>query len=1208
MADSGVRDGEASDAEVQGASPPARRLEGGGPEDGGRAAIQFAKLRLAGFKSFVDPTELWIEPGMTGIVGPNGCGKSNLVEALRWVMGENSARRMRGGEMDDLIFGGTTARPARNVAEVTVLLDNSARAGPGLLADTPEIEVTRRIERGGGSVYRINGRETRQRDIQTLFADLATGPQSASLVSQGRVGAIINAKPEERRGLLEEAAGISGLHARKHEAELRLRAAEQNLSRLDDVITTLEGQLDQLRKQARQATRYRRVGEQIRRTEALLLLLQWQAALAAETAAAAALELATRAVAERTEAQRLAADREEKAAGVLPTHREAAAEAANLMLVLLAAMRSLEEEEARVTAARAQLAERLAQLASDERRERGFAADAGAALGRLEVEAAELRAAQSGEVEVAAAALAALRETKELVAEQDRRLTEATQRTAAEDARRTALERQSAGAAERLGRLGRDRDAADRERTQWATSAVAESDIEAARQAVAAAEGLVAEAREKVVAAETARTTAEAAQTAASSALRAAEGKRTEFNAERTALERLLTRTTPGGPPIVDAMTVAVGYEAALGAALGDDLEIPAEGVGAARWMGFPPYPVPPLLPAEAEPLSGHVSGPAAMARRLNQIGVVADRAAGERLAPLLWPGQRLVTRAGDLWRWDGVAVAAGTPSAATQRLSQRNRLAEVSRLHAAAEKAAAARRQESAAADAGRAAAQSAERAQRDAQTAAISTFGRSRDRLATLEREAAQMASRLSAVAARLERIAADTVEAQAAADAITAERAALPDSRAGREETDRLRSRLSELRLQQAERQSAHDRVLREAAARRERLGRIEAEAVTWRGRSEGAAAQIAVLSERAAAARGEEEALAARPAEIAADRADITVRTMAAEEERATVAAALAVAEAEHTEAQRQLKAADGALAAAREDRVRGEAAAEQAVQGRAMLLARIRERVDAAPEDLPGLAEADGAKPNQSGPNQSGPDQPGPDQPGPDQSDIARRLERLLRERESIGPVNLMAEAEAGELETRIQSLIAERADLTGAIQRLRQGISALNKEGRERLLASFEKVNAHFQELFVGLFGGGRAHLAMTDAEDPLEAGLEIMASPPGKKLQVMSLLSGGEQALTALALLFAVFQTNPSPICVLDEVDAPLDDANVDRFCALVGRVAGITGTRFLIITHHRITMARMDRLFGVTMVERGISQLVSVDLQAAERIRQTA
>ncbi|MCC7046510.1 MAG: chromosome partitioning protein ParA, partial [Alphaproteobacteria bacterium] len=426
-------------------------------------------------------------------------------------------------------------------------------------------------------------------------------------------------------------------------------------------------------------------------------------------------------------------------------------------------------------------------------------------------------------------------------------------------------------------------------------------------------------------------------------------------------------------------------------------------------------------------------------------------------------------------------------------------------------------------------------------------------------------------------------------AAADALAAERAALPDSRAAREEVALLRARLAELRTVQVERQATHDRLLRDAAARRERQERIDSESLAWLRRVEAASSQLAILAERDARAREEEEALAVRPAEIARDRAALLEQTEAAEARRRAAADALAAAEAELVEAQRAVKAAEAALADAREDRVRAEAAAQHADEARTALVARIRERVDAAPEELPGIGDID------------------PEAPPPDAAEVERRLERLVRERDGIGPVNLMAEAEAAEMETRIAGLVTERADLTGAIQRLRQGIAALNREGRERLLASFEKVNVHFQELFVGLFGGGRAHLALTEAEDPLEAGLEIMASPPGKKLQIMSLLSGGEQALTALALLFAVFQTNPSPICVLDEVDAPLDDANVDRFCSLVSRIAATTGTRFLIITHHRITMARMDRLFGVTMVERGVSQLVSVDLQAAEQIRRT-
>jgi chromosome segregation protein len=1160
-----------------------------GEDTAQRAAVHFAKLRLAGFKSFVDPTELWIEPGMTGIVGPNGCGKSNLVEALRWVMGENSARRMRGGEMDDLIFGGTTARPARNVAEVTVLLDNAGRSGPALLADVPEIEVTRRIERGGGSIYRLNGRETRQRDVQTLFADLGTGPQSSSLVSQGRVGAIINAKPEERRGLLEEAAGIAGLHARKHEAELRLRAAEQNLTRLDDVVGTLETQLEQLRKQARQATRYRKVGEQIRRTEALLLHQQWQAATVAEAAAEAAFHLAARTVDERAETARLANAREEATRQALPDLRDrvaaAQAEAQNLAL----ARQALDSEAARVAATRAQLAERLAQLAADERRERGLAADAGAALGRLDAEANELQAAGAGEAGVIEAALRVLRDARDAVAEQDRRLAEATQRTAAEDARRVALERQATAALDRLSRLGRDAEAAGRERAQWAASAVAEEAMAAARQAAAEAEARVETERARAAEAAAAWTAAEAAQSAAAAALRTAEGKRTEFNAERTALERLLTRTTPGGPPIVDAMTVTAGFEAALGAALGDDLEIPAEGIGAARWAAFPPYPVPPPLPAGVEPLDRHVSGPRAMARRLGQIGVVADRESGAGLAPALWPGQRLVTRAGDLWRWDGVAIAAGTPSAATQRLGQRNRLAEVSRLFADADATAQRLRAESAAADTARREAQQAERAARDAQSAAMTAFARSRDRLATLEREAAQMASRLSAVAARLERIAAETAEAQAAADAIAAERAGLPDTRAGREEVERLRARLSELRLGQAERQSAHDRLVREGAARRERLGRIETERGTWKERGEAAAAQIATLVERAATARAEADALATRPDEIAHERAALTDRAAVAAQALQEAVAALAVADAEHDEAQRRVKAAEAALAAAREDRVRAEAASQHAVHARLSLLARIRERVEAAPEDLPALAGLE------DGPATADP------------AEVERRLERLQREREEMGPVNLRAELEAEEIAAQVALILRERDELTTAIAKLRGSIGHLNREGRERLGAVFAAVDGHFQTLFARMFGGGRAHLGLVGSDDPLEAGLEIYAQPPGKKLATLSLLSGGEQALTALSLIFAVFRCNPAPVCVLDEVDAPLDDANVERFCLLLDDMVRETGTRFMVVTHHPMTMARMDRLYGVTMQERGVSRLLSVDLQAAERIRQT-
>jgi chromosome segregation protein len=397
------------------------------------------------------------------------------------------------------------------------------------------------------------------------------------------------------------------------------------------------------------------------------------------------------------------------------------------------------------------------------------------------------------------------------------------------------------------------------------------------------------------------------------------------------------------------------------------------------------------------------------------------------------------------------------------------------------------------------------------------------------------------------------------------------------------------LAGLRALQVERQTALDGLLREAAARRRRLQAIAGEMDSWRTRRDAAGRQIEVFRSRQDATETENRRLSVLPGEITGKRQALLNEIETVEQRRRTAADRLAAAETRLADADRTVKAAEAALLEARENRVRAEGTVEQAEQANDDVAERIAERLDVPPAQLADVAgiKADDALPELEAEE--------------------RRLERLRREREVMGPVNLRADQEAAELTEQMQSLDDQRRDLTEAIGKLRRGIAELDREGRERLLASFADVDRHFRELFMRLFGGGRAHLTLTDSDDPLEAGLEIMASPPGKRLQVLSLLSGGEQALTALALIFAVFLTNPAPICVLDEVDAPLDDANVDRFCGLLTEMAE-GGTRFLVITHHRMTMARMDRLFGVTMAERGVSQLVSVDLQRAEELRQTA
>ena len=1159
--------------------------------------MHFAKLRLSGFKSFVDPTELAIEPGMTGIVGPNGCGKSNLVEALRWAMGENSAKRMRGGEMDDVIFGGTSARPSRNVAEVALFLDNSERDAPGHYNEYDELEVVRRIERAEGSGYRINGREVRARDVQLLFADAATGAHSAALVGQGRIGAIINSKPIERRGLLEEAAGISGLHSRRHEAELRLKAADANLSRLDDVLVTLQAQLDGLRKQARQAQRYRRLSDHIRRADAVVLHLAWQASSAELSAATDRLHAAERNVADHT-VTALAAEREREAAsGELPALRQTEAASAAELQRLVIARQALDEEERRVASARAAAEQRLTQIAADIAREDGLAADARAAIARLDDEHAAIVAAKAQEAAAQNEAAAILATAAAEVGTLETELTRLTERVAADEARRVALHRQQQEAGERHARLTQRQEEIARQRAALDAEAIAVSVTTEAADAVRTAEAEVERTRAAADAAEQALRAAQAAESAAREPMQAAETRRAKLRAEVQALTELLAVAgDKRWNPVLDSVQVEPGYEAALGAALGDDLTAPLDIESPTHWRALPAYAYALALPGGATPLSERVIAPPALARRLAQIGIVADEATAERLQRDLVPGQRLVTRDGGLWRWDGFRRAAGTPTAAGQRLRQRNRLTELGEEMQSVDRDVATRSADVEEAQRAARQASESERAQRQAMRDALGGLAQAQEHDAQLRQKVAATASRLAALAESAERLAIDLTEAEAQGRTAAEGIAALPDPAQGREQVAALRARLAERRTVHVASQGEHDRLLREAAARAQRLAGITEEAQSWQRRAEAAARQRSTLEERRADIAGEIDRLDRRPAEIAEQRERL-VETIAASTGRRNEAAdALASGETRLAEAEKASKAADAALGGAREERVRCEAMREQAEHARQALVHRIAEKLDCVPdailstggieegEELPAIAEAEA------------------------------RLDRLTRERDGMGPVNLVAEAEAAEIEERLTGLTAEREDLTAAIARLRQGIAALNREGRERLLAAFGQVNEHFGKLFTRLFGGGHAHLTLNQSEDgdetrdPLEAGLEIMASPPGKRLQVMSLLSGGEQALTALALIFAVFLTNPAPICVLDEVDAPLDDANVDRFCMLVEEIGETTQTRFLVITHHRLTMARMDRLFGVTMAERGISQLVSVDLQAAERLRQTA
>jgi chromosome segregation protein len=1156
-------------------------------QDGQNKRMKLTRLRLIGFKSFVEPTDFDIEPGLTGVVGPNGCGKSNLVEAVRWVMGEASHKAMRAAEMDDVIFSGNGGRPARNHAEVSVVIDNGDHKAPAAFNENDTLEVSRRIMREQGSTFRVNGREVRARDVNVLFADASTGSRSPALVHQGRIGEIIQARPDQRRRLLEEAAGISGLHVRRHEAELRLKAAEHNLARVEDVIGQLAAQVASLKTQARQAVRYRNISSQVRRTEALLLHLRWTAAKLETAEAERTKDEAIRVVAERTSEQTIATTRQAEVAAELPALREAEARAAAALQRLLVARDALEREEALAKERIAELDRRLAQYASDLQRERTLAADAAAALGRLDTEEETLKTeAQASAVQLSgvndrlAGAEAALAASEKAFGELTGALADLT-------ARRNQLQTAAHDHEQRAARL--EAELANIEAGLAASDSGA-PDLAAMAAALAQAQAALGNAEEGARAAEAAHSHARDEIDAARTPLAAAERRVQRLETEAKTISKLLAVESKNlWPPVMDALSVQEGYEKALGAALGDDLDAPVDQSAPMRWAGAAIDPADPILPAGAQPLSGFVRAPAELARRLAQIGVV-ERGDGPGLAALLKPGQRLVTREGDYWRWDGFAAAAHAPTGAARRLAERGRLAAIETELTTARTEMENNVRALEAAEAARAAAAAAEIKARARWREAQQLADAAREEHAAAEREISRNAARVSALQEARQRTCAGRDEAVAArAEAENALNALPPaaeiETRLAQvnEDVAKDRAALAEVRVEA-------QTITRNAELASRRLQAIVGERAEWSERKSKAAAQIETIGQRTEQATTERVELDQAPEKFAAQRQALIGEIETATAGRRAAADRLAEGETALAAADKAARAALEAVGEARTEAARAEERRDGAARRLGDIEHEIRDSLDVEPAAAAEIAELK------------------PEEQLPEIAEVEGKLDRIRRERERLGSVNLLAEKELNEVEGQHTKLIAERDDLVEAIRRLRQGIGSLNNEARERLLASFATVNANFQKLFTELFGGGTAELQLIESEDPLEAGLEILAKPPGKKPATLSLLSGGEQALTALALIFAVFLTNPAPICVLDEVDAPLDDYNVERFCDLLDEMTRSTDTRFVIITHNPITMARMNRLYGVTMAERGVSQLVSVDLEGAVKLREAS
>ena len=873
--------------------------------------IKFKTLKVKGFKSFVEPTEIIIEQGLTGIVGPNGCGKSNLVEAFRFVMGELSPKQMRGSELDDVIFNGTSGRPAWDIAEVTIDLDNSDRKAPSLFNQSDEIEVTRRIWRGEGSEYRVNGKEVRLKDVQLLFADAATGARSTSMVSQGRVGAIIAAKPEQRRNLLEEAAGITGLHTRRHEAELRLNATETNLERVKDLLKAQEEQLEVLKKQSKQAERYKNIQKDITKARAAVFYKKWQIEKTKLEEVATKLKDQDSIVSDQTQEVAKVNVRYEKVQEALPNMRLKENQIAAELQKHTINLDNQEKEIDRANNAVEENQIRIQQIKNDMNREQFLFDDA--------------------------------KENMERVREE-----------------KSILEKQQG-----------------------------------------------------------------------------------DLFLETNEQDPYKEAGQHNNNPIIDYLDFEDGYEKAVAAVFSDELIASINEEQASHWRILH-HDNKTTFPENIKKFSNLIKGPENLTKKLDFIGLIEDKTNILTLQDSLLPGQVLVSLEGEIWRWDGY-VSKGKQNSSTK----------------------------------------------------------------AVLEQ----------------------------------------------------LKNR---------------------------RLKQLSKEEKQWMDISKKAKQRLEELKEREIKLNNDLLELKSMPNTISSEKTRLQNLIDTNKKEYDSIATELQQQEQTANEINKKLKLEEVRLNELREEKIRLEGAIGTINETIKQLGAQVRERLGIQLSDLFDLAQVNANK-------------------GLAEIDsLERRLERLIAEQVRLGGVNLLAEEEAQDLEQKVSSIKNDQSDLLAAISKLREAIDSLNTEGRQRLLAAYGVVNENFQKLFVQLFGGGKAYLKFTDETDPLQAGLEIYASPPGKKLQNLNLLSGGEQALTALSLLFAVFLSNPAPICVLDEVDAPLDDTNVDRFCTLVEEIAKTSSTKFLVITHHRMTMARVNRLFGVTMPEQGVSQLVSVDLEKAIEIRE--
>ena len=1155
--------------------------------------MKFTRLKITGFKSFVDTTVLDIKPGLTGLVGPNGCGKSNIVEAMKWNMGEAGPSRLRAGEMNDVIFSGTKGRPSRNSAEVILTIENNNEKLLQTYTNSDEIEVSRKIEKDEGSTYRINNKEVRQRDVQILYADIAIGSRSNAIVDQGQVGKIINSKAQERRQILEEAAGISGIHARKHETELKLKSTEVNLEKLEEIVTNDRMRLKELSRQSNQAKRYKIISENIRELDAIILYQRWNKNLINIERLKKELETFTENVNKVTRKISSKSLQQEKIENDLSPLREEAQKYANLLNKFKVEYDLLIKEEESLSLEQATQKENIKYLKMEILNEENLHKELDNQFKELDNVISKI---SSNNTNINLSQLNEnLENAKKEEAYNSEVLTEAERVLSYNISQRdnlnndiSKLKLQNIDAVNNLkntreelnnlNNISKDNDKKDifYKDINILKKRLQEEDIN--EELIIKKIDLV-----KVEIKKFNEQTNEK-KIILQGKLRNID----QYNASKDILTKLFESDEKN--IVINYLKFPKGFEKAIEASLGHGLKAALE-KSSIEWRNIEQNTLN-KLPEGIISLSEHAKGVPEVFNILKLTGLVENTVQGDLLQHKLMPGQQLVTKNGGLWRWDGYTHNEDAKTPANQILQNKTNLIDLNskiktslleadkcesiilNLNSKIELAEDNIREYNTRLlniNNNKIEIRNTIEQKQNALSTYIENHNENRTKLAILQ-------SSKSKYKQLLETLSNDM-------DNYQNKEKSLISIEILKKNIDQITIKNNEKKIELSNQISIYQKELSTIENKENQLTQLKNEQFRLNAQLTNIINRINNLKNNQSKAELNLKNLDFKPIKIEDSKIKILKEIDNLEENLTKTSNLLSESENTNKNIINNLRSYNEELIQYRENRARQEGLLQQSHERQNDDKKIIYEKLNISPDKFNEIIDIS------------------KEFLDIEQSNLA--LEKLIIQRERIGPVNLIAEEDSEKLRIKLEEIEKEKEDLINAISKLRTSIRTINKEARSKLLEAFEEVNKYFKELFINLFGGGEAYLKLEGSDDPLESGLELMASPPGKKLQQMSLLSGGEQALTAMALIFSVFLTKPSPICVLDEVDAPLDESNVDRFLDLIDSISKKSGTRFLVVTHHRLTMARMDRLYGITMQEPGVSQLVSVSLKEAEKIK---